>query len=76
LREGSVETLAAPEKRKWEPVDLPAAQVDAALAHPSSATVSRRGGQEFRVLTRPASVPLQFPTKILVLDQKLGDDRP
>jgi stage II sporulation protein D len=42
LREGLVETLAAPEKRTWEPVDLPAAQVDAALAHPSSATVSRR----------------------------------
>jgi stage II sporulation protein D len=42
LREGLVEALAAPEKRKWEPVDLPAAQVDAALAHPSSATVSRR----------------------------------
>jgi len=42
LREGLVEALAAPEERKWEPVDLPAAQVDAALAHPSSATVSRR----------------------------------
>ncbi len=34
--------MAAPEKRKWEPVDFPAAQVEAALAHPSSATVSRR----------------------------------
>jgi stage II sporulation protein D len=42
LREGLVEALAAPGKRKWEPVDFPAAQVDAALAHPSSATVSRR----------------------------------
>jgi stage II sporulation protein D len=42
LREGLVEALAAPEQRKWEPVDFPAAQVDAALAHPSSATVSRR----------------------------------
>jgi stage II sporulation protein D len=42
LREGLVETLAAPEKRKWEPVDLTAAEVDAALAHPSSATASRR----------------------------------
>jgi stage II sporulation protein D len=42
LREGLVETLAAPEKRKPEPVDLTAAEVDAALAHPSSATVSRR----------------------------------
>ena len=42
LREGLVETLAAPEKRKWDPVDFPAAQVDAALAHPASATVSRR----------------------------------
>ena len=45
LREGLVEALAAPEKRKWEPVDFPAAQVDAALAHPSSATVSRRAHQ-------------------------------
>jgi stage II sporulation protein D len=42
LREGLVETLAAPEKRKLEPVDLTTAEVDAALAHPSSATVSRR----------------------------------
>jgi stage II sporulation protein D len=42
LREGLVETLAAPRNRKSEPVDLPAAEVDAALAHPSSATVSRR----------------------------------
>ena len=42
LREGLVEALAAPEKRKWEPVDLTAPQVDAALAHPSSATVSSR----------------------------------
>jgi stage II sporulation protein D len=42
LREGLVEFLAAPGKQNWEPVDLPAAQVEAALAHPSSATVSRR----------------------------------
>jgi stage II sporulation protein D len=42
LREGLVETLAGPEKLKWEPVDLAAAEVDAALAHPSSATASRR----------------------------------
>ena len=42
LREGLVETLAAPGKRTWEPVDLPAAEVDEALAHPSSATASRR----------------------------------
>jgi stage II sporulation protein D len=42
LREGLVESLAAPEKRKWEPVDLTAAEVDAALAHPSSAAASRR----------------------------------
>jgi stage II sporulation protein D len=42
LREGLVETLAAPGKRNWDRVDLPAAQVDAALAHPSSAAVSRR----------------------------------
>jgi hypothetical protein len=42
LREGLVETLAGPEKRKPELVDLTAAEVDAALAHPSSAPVSRR----------------------------------
>jgi stage II sporulation protein D len=42
LREGLVEALGAPEKRKWEPVDFPRDQVDAALAHPSSATASRR----------------------------------
>jgi stage II sporulation protein D len=42
LREGLVESLAAPGKRTWEPVDLPAAEVDAALAHPESATASRR----------------------------------
>ncbi len=29
-------------KRQWEAVDLPPAEVDAALTHPSSATVSRR----------------------------------
>jgi stage II sporulation protein D len=42
LREGLVETLSAPEKKDWRPVGLPAAEVDAALAHPSNATVSRR----------------------------------
>jgi stage II sporulation protein D len=42
LREGLVESLAAPGKRTWEPVDLSAAEVDAALAHPESATASRR----------------------------------
>jgi stage II sporulation protein D len=42
LREGLVEVLAAPGKRKWDPAELPAAEVDAALAYPSSATVSRR----------------------------------
>ncbi|MGB8539241.1 MAG: SpoIID/LytB domain-containing protein, partial [Acidobacteriaceae bacterium] len=41
LREGLVEVLAAPEKR-WERVDLAAAEVDAALAHPSSAAASRQ----------------------------------
>jgi stage II sporulation protein D len=41
LREGLVETLAAPGKR-WEPVELAAAEVDAALAHPSSEIASRR----------------------------------
>jgi stage II sporulation protein D len=40
LREGLVETLAAPGKR-WERVDLAAAEVDEALAHPSSAIASR-----------------------------------
>jgi stage II sporulation protein D len=42
LREGLVEVLAAPGKLEWERVDLPPAEVEAALAHPSSATVSRR----------------------------------
>jgi stage II sporulation protein D len=42
LREGLVEVLAAPERREWEPAAFPAAQVDTALAHPSSAAVSRR----------------------------------
>ncbi len=42
LREGLVEALTAPGKRKWDAVDVPAGEVDAALAHPSSATVSRR----------------------------------
>jgi stage II sporulation protein D len=42
LREGLVETLAKPEKRNWEPVPFPVAQVDAALAHPASAAVSRQ----------------------------------
>jgi hypothetical protein len=37
-----VEVLAAPAKRQSEPVELAAAEVDAALAHPSSAPVSRR----------------------------------
>ena len=45
LREGLVEVLAAPGERQWEPVDLAAAEVDAALARPSSATVSRRAHQ-------------------------------
>jgi stage II sporulation protein D len=45
LREGLVETLATPGKQKLEPVDLPAAEVDAALAHPADATVSRHAHQ-------------------------------
>ncbi len=42
LREGLVEVLAAPEKRQWEPVDLPPGEVEAGLARPSSAAASRR----------------------------------
>jgi stage II sporulation protein D len=42
LREGLVEMLAAPGRQKWEPVDRPAAEVNADLAHPSNATVSRQ----------------------------------
>jgi stage II sporulation protein D len=42
LREGLVEILAAPENRKWQPVDLAAPEVDGALAHSSSAAVSRQ----------------------------------
>ncbi len=45
LREGLVEVLAAPGKQQWPPVALPPAEVDAALAHPSSATISRRAHQ-------------------------------
>jgi stage II sporulation protein D len=41
LREGLVEVLASPGKRR-ERVDLAAAEVDAALARPSSAAVSRQ----------------------------------
>jgi len=42
LREGLVETMAASGKRQWGPVDLTAAEVNAALAHPSSASSSRQ----------------------------------
>jgi stage II sporulation protein D len=42
LREGLVEMLAAPGRQKWERVDRPAAEVNADLAHPSNATVSRQ----------------------------------
>jgi stage II sporulation protein D len=42
LREGLVEILAAPGNRQWGPVDLAASAVEAALARPSSAAVSRQ----------------------------------
>jgi stage II sporulation protein D len=45
LREGLVEVLASPDKQRWEVPDLPASEVDAALAHPADATVSRRAHQ-------------------------------
>jgi stage II sporulation protein D len=45
LREGLVETLASPGKQRMELPDLPASEVDAALAHPADATVSRRAHQ-------------------------------
>ena len=45
LREGLVETLAAPEKEDVGRLDLPVSEVDAALAHPSNATVSRQAHQ-------------------------------
>jgi stage II sporulation protein D len=41
LREGLVEVLAAPDKRQWATADLRSAEVDAGLAHPSSAANSR-----------------------------------
>jgi stage II sporulation protein D len=41
LREGLVETLANPINDKLELPDLPASEVDAALAHPTNAGVSR-----------------------------------
>ena len=41
LREGLVETLASPVNDKLELADLPASEVDAALAHPANAAVSR-----------------------------------
>ncbi len=45
LREGLVETLASPGKEKSGLVDLPPSQVDADLAHPTSAAVSRHAHQ-------------------------------
>jgi stage II sporulation protein D len=45
LREGLVEVLASPDRQRWEVPDLPASEVDAALAHPADATVSRRAHQ-------------------------------
>jgi stage II sporulation protein D len=45
LREGLVETLAAPGKEMWEPGNLSATEVDAVLAHPANAAVSRRAHQ-------------------------------
>jgi stage II sporulation protein D len=45
LREGLVETLASPDKQRWELPDLPPSEVDAALAHPADANVSRRAHQ-------------------------------
>jgi stage II sporulation protein D len=45
LREGLVETLASPGKSMSELIDLPPNEVDAALAHPADATVSRHAHQ-------------------------------
>jgi stage II sporulation protein D len=45
LREGLVEILAAPGKEAQESMDLSAAEVDAVLAHPANAVVSRRAHQ-------------------------------
>jgi stage II sporulation protein D len=45
LREGLVETLASPGKQRMELPDLPASEVDEALAHPADANVSRRAHQ-------------------------------
>jgi hypothetical protein len=45
LREGLVETLAAPGKKMWEPEGLSVTEVDAALAHPANAVASRRAHQ-------------------------------
>jgi stage II sporulation protein D len=45
LREGLVETLASPGKSMSELIDLPPGEVDAALAHPADATVSRHAHQ-------------------------------
>jgi hypothetical protein len=45
LREGLVETLAASGKQRPKAIDLPATQVDAALAHPANAAVARHAHQ-------------------------------
>jgi hypothetical protein len=42
LREGLVEVLAAPGNRQWAPADSPPAEVEAELAHPASAALSRQ----------------------------------
>jgi stage II sporulation protein D len=41
LREGLVEILAGPQKQDSNLIDLPVGEVDAALAHPSDAAISR-----------------------------------
>jgi stage II sporulation protein D len=45
LREGLVEILAGPQKEVSNLIDLPVSEVDAALAHPSDAALSRQAHQ-------------------------------
>jgi stage II sporulation protein D len=45
LREGLVEILAGSSRQKLESVALPASEVDAGLAHPENAAISRRAHQ-------------------------------
>ena len=62
LREGLVETLAAPGKGMSELVDLPPGEVDTALAHLSDATVSWHAHQVAAHMTALLCARYGMPT--------------